>query len=83
MSGDVDLIGASIVDDLGQYKYVEKSEQLGDLEVKTLACHTGGPGFNSWVGNPKFWILSKIPAGCHLDERLNCWSLVPVSILGE
>ena len=47
MSGDVDLIGASIVDDLGQYKYVEKSEQLGDLLPATLEVRGSIPGWGT------------------------------------
>ena len=54
--------------------------KLGSLVVKMLACCTGGPGFITWVENPK---LSTIPAGCCLSETLNCWPLAPVSMLGK
>ena len=48
--------------------------QLGGLLVKTLACCAVGPGFDF----PRTFI-SKIPAGCSLDETLNWRPLVPVS----
>ena len=58
---------------------------MADHVVMMSACCSEGPGLEPNEGNPKISkdLYCLILAGCYLDEALNEWALVPVSMFDK